>query len=100
MTATTSHWKIRSARQSDRGLEACGARLGLFPDPDAIARFDGCDGKRVEEDTLEVVPPGREEKMAMEGVEGVQIIVTEAKVVMRSETPGQVRGKCGCQLRR
>lgn len=100
MTATSGHLNARRVRQRERGSVARGAGLESFEKADEAARLCGCEGKSVEEGTLEVVPPRREEEMAVKSVEGVQVIIAKAKIVVRGEAPGQVSGKCGGELRR
>lgn len=73
---------IRSVCQRERGSEARGAKREISGGADESEPFCGCQGKRMGEDTLEVMPPGCEEQMAMEGVERVQVVVAEAKIVV------------------
>ena len=56
-------------------------------------------GKMLGVGTLEIMPPTRDKKMSMEGVECVQVIIPKAKIVALAHVPGQVRRECGSKLR-
>lgn len=99
MMATSGHFNLRSARQTERDLEAGDGELEIAGGADEPGP-PGCEGKRIGEDTLEVVPPGCDKQVAMKSVESIQIIITEAKIVMGSETPNQMSGKSGGELGR
>lgn len=93
----SGHWKRRTLCQVERSLEEGGDVPAIFDGPDEL-RLLGGEGKRIEKDTLEVVAPGCSEQMAMKSVEGVQVVVAKAKIVVRGEAPGQVSGKRGSKL--